>query len=230
MGSIDPTLDIGTGGATPAPPTPIIYLTQWKIVGNSEVHGNEVWSCGEYNPTDGKCHILVQPLGGSIADIALDKPLRKVNDIADTIEFPSETEGKALVTRNLKKFSLEGRNWNKSDAPRYVLYITDRELDFLGRRDQTVILCNTYTATTFSSTYNTDKTIGAAWNGDYNLISIRDTDVVTPKTDITGEAIFKLTTPITELVDAPQIEEAESYSMVISQGGKAVEWSSFSTE
>ena len=33
---------------------PITYLTQWKIVGNSEVHGNEIWSCGEYNATDGK--------------------------------------------------------------------------------------------------------------------------------------------------------------------------------
>lgn len=38
-----------------------VYLTQWKIVGNSEVHGNEIWSCGEYNATDGKYHILVKP-------------------------------------------------------------------------------------------------------------------------------------------------------------------------
>jgi hypothetical protein len=212
-------------------PTPITYLTQWKLMGNSEVHGNEIWSCGEYSAVDGKYHILVQPLGGNITNIALNEPLRKVNDVADTIEFPSETEGKALVTRNLKAISLEGKNWNTTYAPRYVLYIVGRELDFPEKlHEQTVILCNTYTVTTFSDTYSTDKTIGAAWNGNYNLISIRDTDVVTPKTDITGEAIFKLTTPTTEFVDAPQIQEAESYTCVISQGGKAVEWSSFETE
>ena len=44
------------------------------------------------------------------------------------------------------------------------------------------------------------------------------------------EILYELETPTTELVDAPQIEEAESYSMVISQGGKAVSWSSFETE
>lgn len=36
--------------------------------------------------------------------------------------------------------------------------------------------------------------------------------------------------PTTELVDAPQIEEAESYACVISQGAKAVSWSSFEKE
>lgn len=82
------------------------YLTAWKIVGNSEVHGNEIWSCGEYNATDGKYHILVKPEGGSIADIALTEPLRKVNNVADSIEFPSGTEGKALVTRNLKQINM----------------------------------------------------------------------------------------------------------------------------
>lgn len=42
--------------------------------------------------------------------------------------------------------------------------------------------------------------------------------------------LLELATPTTELVDAPQIAEAESYTCVISQGGKAVEWSSFETE
>ena len=44
------------------------------------------------------------------------------------------------------------------------------------------------------------------------------------------EVIYKLVTPTTETIQAPQIAEAESYSMVISQGGKAVEWSSFITD
>jgi hypothetical protein len=51
------------------------------------------------------------------------------------------------------------------------------------------------------------------------------------KEDVIGvEILVPLTTPTTELVDAPQIEEADSYSCVISPGGKAVEWSSFETE
>ena len=189
----------------------------------------EIWSCGEYSDVDNKYHIVVLPQGKSPVDIALTEPLRMTDDgVADTIEFPSETEGKALVTRNLKAFSLANRSWNTSSAPRYVFYIVGRELDFPNAaREQGVILCNTYTVTTFADTYNTDKTIGVVWNGSYNLISIMDTNVVTPATDITGEAIFKLTTPTTELVDAPQIEEAESYSCVITPGGKAVSWSSF---
>ena len=46
---------------TPTPPTPITYLTQWKIVGNSEVHGQEIWSCGEYSEVDNKWHIRILP-------------------------------------------------------------------------------------------------------------------------------------------------------------------------
>lgn len=109
----------------------------------------EIWSCGEYSAVDGKYHILVQPLGGSIADIALTEPLRKTDNTADTLEYPTETSGKALLTIRVEE---------------------------------------------------------------------------------SGGELSPLDTPTTELVDAPQIAEADSYSMVISQGGKAVEWSSFETE
>lgn len=44
------------------------------------------------------------------------------------------------------------------------------------------------------------------------------------------EVIYELATPTTELVDAPQIQEAESYTCVISQGAKSVEWSGFDIE
>ena len=44
------------------------------------------------------------------------------------------------------------------------------------------------------------------------------------------EIIYELATPTTETIQVPQIEEADSYSCVISQGGKAVEWSSFDTD
>ena len=44
------------------------------------------------------------------------------------------------------------------------------------------------------------------------------------------EIIYELVTPTTETIQVPQIEEAESYSCIISQGGKAVSWSGFETE
>lgn len=39
--------------------------------------------------------------------------------------------------------------------------------------------------------------------------------------------IYQLATPTIELVDAPQIEEADSYTCVISPDGKAISWSEF---
>ena len=226
----------------PTPP-PITYLTQWNIAGNSEVHNNEIWSCGEYNPIDGKYHILVQPLGGSIADIALTEPLRKANDVADTIEFPSETEGKALVTRPLKSInlydyinSISRSNTGTNDIYCYQLGFLQDALP--PRINQVPIngLCSVYIVGTRSDTYNPNrKCIAIAVNKgmsiydpDYN--GADDIDAFKAYIiEVKPEFIYELITPTTELVDAPQIEEAESYSMVISQDAKAVEWSSFET-
>jgi hypothetical protein len=109
----------------------------------------EIWSCGEYSDVDNKYHIVVLPTGKQAVDIALNEPLRKTGNTADTLEYPSETSGKALLTIRVEE---------------------------------------------------------------------------------SGGELSPLDTPTTELVDAPQIEEAESYSCVISQGAKAVGWSSFSTD
>lgn len=220
-------------------PTPITYLTQWKIVGNSEVHGNEIWSCGEYNATDGKYHILVLPLGGSIADIALDAPLRKVNDVADTIEFPSDIEGKALVTRNLGSATFEELQVKGTDSQANIASCNDKltgcyslsgnaqSADIIATKGGDIVglsVARQYPNVAIS-VYNT-------------TIFLRNPNITQDKESYQSYAtelgtisfIYELATPTTELVDAPQIEEADSYSMVISQGGKAVEWSSFETE
>ena len=221
---------------------PVTYLTQWVIVGNSEVHGQEIWSCGEYNATDGKWHILVQPLGGSIADIALTEPLRKVDDEADTIEFPSNAEGKALVTRNIANYLLSSTpNWLRwttsvSEKRRYVSSNNPLADATLPPNNNTaaVGLCSIYNIISVSSAYSTTMGISVELNG---KISVYDVDYAENETNdafvehIQGaELLYQLATPTTELVDAPQIAEAESYTMVISQGAKAVEWSSFSTD
>ena len=90
-----------------------------------------------------------------------------------------------------------------------------------------LILCNKYTTVCFEDRLKNDKLITAfRTNSDY--VSVTDSDL-TSGSDIQGEILLQLATPTTELIDAPQIEEADSYSMVISQGAKAVEWSSFTT-
>ena len=229
VGSIGFTSNIGACGATPAPPTPITYLTQWEIVGNSEVQGQEIWSCGEYNATDGKYHILVQPQGGSKADIALDAPLRKVNNVADTIEFPSDTDGKALVTRNLKSVDMGSYNWNTTAISSNTSYRMINKVSIMKAGSS--LLCAEYTNT--NGVYQGIKGITC---GTGQVISVYDPDynqlnsAAAFKAHVDGlELIHELATPTTELVDAPQIEEAESHTCVISQGGKAVEWSSFTT-
>lgn len=220
------------------PATPIVYLTQWKIVGNSEVHDNEIWSCGEYNPIDGKWHILVQPQGGSIADIALDEPLRKVNDVADTIEFPSDTEGKALVIRPFGSILIGNATFSAS--PTNITDVKRKRFNditvkpTISNNDVANILCSAFEVKSANSTYLCNKGISVDTSGN---IQIYDPDYNTTS-DINNfkaayadaEVIYEAETPTTELVDAPQIAEADSYSMVISQGAKAVEWSSFETE
>lgn len=217
---------------------PITYLTNWKIVGNSEVHGTEIWSCGEYSAVDGKYHILVQPQGGGIADIALTEPLRKVNNVADTIEFPSDTEGKALVTRLFASSDLGTLGFIRSSTSiAYTYRIQSNALNNViakakSSTTKSNIICAIYDTTTADKTWNA-ATVGIAVNNTGTLTIYDDkynqsTDTNAFLEHINGvEFIYELATPTTELVDAPQIEEADSYSMVISQGAKAVEWSSF---
>lgn len=221
----------------PTPP-PITYLTNWKIVGNSEVHGNEIWSCGEYNPIDGKYHILVQPLGGSIADIALNEPLRKVNDVADTIEFPCEVEGKALVTRNLSSRTLNVHSFNVSGSKKFLVitFADTKHVNVSEVGNVIVAGLTAYSYNYLSNNYFNEGIYGVGISGT-GIICIADPSFLVAeemtqafRNFIEGkEVIYELATPTTELVDVPQIEEADSYSMVISQGGKAVSWSSFET-
>ena len=233
-------------------PTPITYLTQWKIVGNSEVHTNQyltswkvsgnsvvqdgsIMSCGDLGQ-DGKYHVKISN-GVTIFDIPLTEPLRKVNDVADTIEFPSETDGKALVTRNIYKSLLTNGNWYIPKSG--IVASTSWRNDIKVTNAATNVIAEGFTQAVYGQLKNSSYGVGAsAYNSDTQVIvglydsSFIDGDIITQDfyDYISNKEIqFIRATPTTELVDAPQIAEAESYTCVISQGGKAVSWSSFET-
>lgn len=197
------------------------------MMGNSEVHGSEIWSCGEYNAVDGKYHILVQPLGGSIADIALDEPLRKVNDVADKIEF---VNGVATVTRKISSGNMGKYNYSlRTDLGTNLFWFGVLDKAF-GQRN---MLSAIYQVSDKSSAtlLNDMEIIGNTGNTMVYVCDIRYTDPASLKTAMNGvELIYELATPTTETIQVPQIAEADSYSCTISQGGKAVSWSSFETE
>ena len=184
-------------------------------------------------------HILVQPLGGSIADIALNEPLRKNNIAADTIEFPCDIDGKALVTRNIKKIVI---NPNEIIASEFGAYRLAAISDALSSDENTIrTLNNLYADVSLENRGASNvapprvymQSTGILIRG--TEVQQQDGDVSTYKQELTDfyanggtfDVLYALATPTTELIDAPQIAEADSYSMVISQGAKAVSWSSF---
>lgn len=197
----------------------------------------EIWSCGEYNATDGKYHILVQPQGGRIADIALTEPLRKVNDVADTIDFPSDTEGKALVTRKnifIQK-SFNGGYFDSSGTVFFSNIISDDIVKIAYGDRFTISICNKLETSYISAMRNANMIATGTYNGaaifrNYEIEQTVDAYKAWLATLGELDLICQLATPTTELVDAPQIAEADSYSMVISQDAKAVSWSSFETD
>jgi hypothetical protein len=205
----------------------IQYLTAWRLVGNSSVQSNEIWSCGEYSATDGKYHIVVLPLGKSPVDITLDEPLRKVNDVADTIEFAN---GVTTLSRNLAATKISDNSWKIAGAPPS----TSRGFfaDFSSKASGFVLLCAGYNTITDGNFYwaRPDLSIGSS-SSSPQRVYIKDLRYVTAEELVQGQGnnviLYELETPTTEVIQAPQIQEAESYSCVISQGAKAVEWSSF---
>lgn len=209
---------------------PVTYLTQWKIVGNSEVHGTEIWSCGEYSAIDGKYHILVKPLGGSITDIALTEPLRKAGNVADSIEFPSETEGKALVTRRLN--IVDWSNTIRKNTSPVYFYIVLSDIALKSNN----LLSAKYPTYNYTESISEFGELGMKGHATSSIIMLVNgamadytaTQFRTANADV--EIIYELATPTTELVDAPQIEESDSYTCEISQGAKAIGWSSLTTD
>lgn len=202
----------------------------------------EIWSCGEYNATDGKYHIRVQPLGGSIADIALDEPLRKVNDVADTIDLMYGTIDLVMIRRRLASFSTDRLEvWKVAQdrvSGQYFCYTTFICTNGVKYPSTTLpnLLCNKInTVVTWRE--------GPSYNGECIMVSGNRICVKNATIEGTVESyqsyldslgaieiIYPLATLTQELVILSPIEEADSYSCVISQGGKAVSWSNFETE
>lgn len=198
------------------------YLTQWKIVGNSEVHtdpyltswkvsGNSVvqdgaiMSCGDLGQ-DGKYHVKISN-GVTIFDIPLDAPLRKVNDVADTIEFPSSTEGKALVTRNFKQILLSDYSWIYSAYSN--TYVHDfKDLYVISDMDyKPNLLVEGFDVYTYNMINDGGYRMTSRLSNNHHYLYISAVPFETStefRNYINGKsAIYQLETPTTELVDAP---------------------------
>jgi hypothetical protein len=199
----------------------------------------EIWSCGEYSAVDGKYHIVVLPEGKSPVDIALDEPIRKVGDVADSIEFAN---GVGTLTRKIVSVPMSSLNWTTakySDTGKYrynVYSLRGIIKQSINNNTPGDILCTIYNTTAANGAYATAKE-GIAVDSTYGSIYLYDAnydqedDLNAFLEHIQGvEMLYALATPTTEVIQVPQIQEAESYSCVISQGGKAVSWSSFETE
>ena len=201
----------------------------------------EIWSCGEYSAVDGKYHILVQPLEGSIADIALDEPLRKVNNVADSIEY---ADGVGTLTRKLGSKAMKDLGFvvrGNSSGTKYRYRYQSGSLIGIVKKPATDatpanISCSIYNIVTALQAYTFQKT-GISLESSQGYIYVYDPDY-DQEDNLTAftqhirdaELLYELATPTTEAIQVPQIQEADSYTCVISQGGKAVEWSSFETE
>lgn len=201
----------------------------------------EIWSCGEYSEVDNKWHIRILPEGYGAVDIALDEPLRKVGDVADSIEF---ADGVATVTRNIAK-----AKWNDlvvtyeiSGTMQYARFYTSSLKDVLFVPNSATERTNSCLSADFIQ--NTDPISRAdavdkcmctyKYSANEAYIYIRDTSTTSVEDFYekygTHEFYYRLATPTTETIQVPQIVETDSYSCIISQGGNAVEWSSFITE
>jgi len=210
-------------------PTPIIYLTQWKIVGNSEVHGvgnltswkvsgnsvvqdGAIMSCGDLGQ-DGKYHVKISN-GVTVYDIPLDAPLRKVNDVADTIEFTNNT---VIVTRNIATCLLSSipkwLRWSTavSGKTRYVSNNTPLANAVLPPNTATTViaLCSIYRVVAVDYVNNANVGISAEASG---RIGIYDADYAENETNdafiehIQGaELLYQLATPTTEIIQVPDI-------------------------
>lgn len=195
----------------------------------------EIWSCGEYSEVDNKWHIRILPEGYGIVDIALNEPLRKVNDVADIIEF---ADGVAMPKRKFGSVILSNLFWriqqiNTSERYRFttgslmsVIKKTSGYANILTPLFDVAIADDVYAGKV--------QGISVAISGSIFLYDVnynQADDLNAFLEHIQGvEFVYELATPTTEVIQVPQIEEAESYTCIISQGGKAVEWSSFETE
>ena len=205
-------------------------LTDWRVVGNSQVQGNEIWSCGEYSAVDSKYHIKVSN-GVNVFDIALDEPLRKVNDVADKIEF---TNGVATVTRYLGGDKLGNFTWNSATTAGTSAIKRWRTSSL-----KDVITSSSNILTIEYSKGNTWNRYDKTYSYDSNDFFICDEDYKTADSynDFIAhinnyDIIYELATSSTETIQVPDIEVSptDTYTCVISQGAKAVSWSDFETE
>lgn len=220
----------GGGIGKPNKSQPITFLTQWKLVGNSEVIGEQILSCGDLQD-DGKYHVLIKA-DSRVIDIPLDEPLRKVGNVGDTIEFPTDTPNIAKVTRNYIKADYNkciitktydsAKNHYRYRATFHNVY----KPNLPGDRDKW-LLSSYYPANLSPFYFEEDKGIAIYSGYIYYYDSERE--------DLEGDEmkqfisqfdlIYRAATPIVEYISVPNIPLAKTYS-----SANQVPYSEFSYE
>lgn len=215
----------GGGIGKPNKSQPITILTQWRLVGNSEVRDGQIMSCGDLGE-DGKYHVRIKA-DSRVIDIPLDEPLRKVGDVGDvgdTIEFPTDTPNTAKVTRNIGSADLSRLIW---------MYREGLNGCFQGvlsgkKTGKTNILAQLYSVVdvTTASLLNNMQITGHNSQPYIYAKNILYTDNEAFKKSLFGvEIIYELATPTTSYISVPNIPLAKAYS-----SANQVPYSEFSYE
>jgi len=172
-----------------------------------------IMSCSDLGE-DGKYHVLIKA-DSEVIDIPLDKPLRKVGDVADTIEFPTDTANTARVTRNIGSVDMGSLGWRKRDEGYlYTIHFDPKKII------SQILLCAKYQKGEpyASNKYDEypDKTISASNYGETKYLYVKDTSCLDARAFAESnrgvELLFELADPTTSYISVSNIPLAKAYS------------------
>lgn len=196
--------------------------------GNSEVRDGQILSCGDYNEQTGKYDIRIFN-GVSVVTISLDEPLRKVGDVADNIEFPTDTPNTARVTRKIGSVDIGSQKWIKQSfsydvqCDRFACQTINKSLGYyniLTEYPQNIAIITNFAQVNgeFCSGNNNNINVYISQLKDKYLTANDFANAHKGKM-----ILFELATPTTSYVSVPTIQASNTYTPM----NMALGWSAF---
>lgn len=189
-----------------------LYNNGTGTFGYKLAESKQILSCGDLGEDD-KYHVLIKA-DSKVIDIPLDEPLRKVGNVADTMEFPTDTPNTARVTRRIKSMNLSNLQYrvmydNTTGTSKYVVVMLPSDAAYT-----TKLLCDK-----LSNEYNA----GQIYNGAFGIANRNDGNVqvgfpnVKTTDDYYAQAkeatiLYELAEPTTSYISVPSIPLAKAYS------------------